>query len=518
VRCGLQGLGGGGSPNYGGVRGDLGRRVWADMRHSVYALFFALLAVIYVLPLWLVPHPPAVDLPAHLALATVVSTRGAADDPYSELFILPNKPRPNTLYYYGVAALGRIVPLDVASTILLSLALLLTPVSLKLALHARHVDTSVSLLGFALATSFSMIFGFVNFTLGIPFAIAAAALARQQAERPSWLRALLLTIVLAITFLAHAQLMLAAVGLNVLIALCVAARGRRTLALLATVGPAIAAVAPALHWYLCVLRRARRCGGFAPEWNSLGRNLRLLPSHTFDFLHGHADVVAGGLVVVTLVALVFFRSRQRDVPLLRRRVFDLVALVHGVCYFALPASINEQYVISQRHAVLALLFLCAAVDVDVTRRASRWILGFGVAATATYGLVFAEATLRLGREEGDLEALFRTPGAGARLAYVSRPRSAVFRYPVYRTVGCYAFPWSAGVTPVTFARLQIQPIRSTAAAQMPDPGRYPNWKPGLLSYDAVLSGEPLSSGQLALIGESGPFRMYRVIKPTVGVR
>jgi hypothetical protein len=481
------------------------------MRFRTYLALFLLLAVVYLGPVWLVVHPPAMDLPAHLALATVMATHGSRADPYASQFLLPSRPTPNTLYHVCVVVLGRFLPLDTASRILFSLAVLLVPLGLAAIQRARGADIGVSLFGFALAATFNLVAGFIGFALGLPLLLVTTALAAVQAKQPSWPRGVLLAVLVTATFFAHAQLALLAVGLLGVIAVCVPLPGRRVQAAFATLGPATLPFIVALPWYIFFVRRVGREGGLAPEWDSVGHNLGVLPLHTFDTLSGEADVLLGGLMVAVLVALVVLRPQRPDEPLPRRRIFDLLVVVNLIGYFALPCCIRDQLVINGRHAVIALLFLAAAVDVDATRRLSRWALRVGVALVLLYGLCFARATLRMGRETGDLQTLLTGLGPGARLAYVTPPRSAAFTQDVFRHVGCYVYPWNHGHARVAFAHVWIQPVRLLPAGELPDPGLDPDWKPALSSYDAVLTGVRLVSPRVRLVGQSGVFRLYRVV-------
>ena len=101
----------------------------------IYYAVFGVLACVYVLPLLIVEHPPAMDLTGHLALATVVMTRGAGD-PFSGLFSLPTVPAANTIYYFGVGTLGRVMPIEFASKLFLAAAILATPIALNYALKS----------------------------------------------------------------------------------------------------------------------------------------------------------------------------------------------------------------------------------------------------------------------------------------------------------------------------------------------------------------------------------------------
>jgi hypothetical protein len=336
-------------------------------------------------------------------------------------------------------------------------------------------------------------------------------LAWRQIEKPSWRWALLLILTLIALFFAHAQLMLMAVGFVGIMALCAAQSGRRWWTLLTTVGPAFLAFLPGLPWYLSTLQMAEKAGGLRPHFPTVVHNLEFLAIHTFDILLGSWDIIAGVALTVGLVVLLVLRPRREE-PFLRRHTMDLMMVVAGVSYFVLPSSIRDQSVINGRHAVLTLLLLAVAIDVDPKRRVSRWVLRGVVLFTFLYGLLFAEGTLRMGEETGDLSSLFARLKPGVRLLYTDHPRSKAFRLDVYRHMGSYAFPWKQGVTPDVFASRSIQPIRLTPAWRVPWIKRNPTRSRALDSYDALLTGRRYKSPRLRLLGHSGVFYLYEVVK------
>lgn len=507
-----------------------GRLTLALGRHSFW-LLYAILACVFVLPIWFVVHPPAMDLPGHLALAQVVASRGTPGDPYAGLFTLPTWPAPNTLYYFVVGSLGRVLPLEWVSKLLLSLALLGTPLSLLSARRANDADPWPALFGFPLALTFNFIAGFVGFALALPLMIWLGALARRQIRVGTLRRALLMAGVGVLVYLAHAQVFLFSLGLVGLIALCGAwdddparpvrpggRRLRRGLVRLAySLVPLLVPVLLALPWYIDRMRLLQRHGGMGMRFVSVKVMLRYLPIHTFDQLRGDLDTRTGGLLVLGMVLLAVLAKVPRYAPprvALSRdhriaawfghAAYAFAALAAVICYFVLPAHIRFQAVINGRMAVVALLLLAAAIPVG-RGRIPKLVLAATLAATVGYGAVYAVAAVRMNREIGDLRGLLGKARKGTKLVAPYRPRSRVFRMDVLRHVGSYHVVWNHGTVADTFARWPVQPIRITRRWRMP---RFSLRRPD--PYDYVLSGRPLRSRRLILLGRSGLYRLYGV--------
>ncbi|MDY0000437.1 MAG: hypothetical protein RBU30_03985 [Polyangia bacterium] len=502
---------------------------------------FAVLGALFTLPILIVWHPPAMDLPGHLALAEVLASRHSHHDPYSGLFSLPSWPSPNTLYYYLVGGLARFIPIEWASKTVLCLSLLGTPLALAAARQANGQGRALALTGFPLALSFNFIAGFVGFVMALPLMVWLGALAKTQVHEPTRGRAALIALVATITYLCHAQVFLFAVGLVGLIALCGAwaetpgsprcqtplLGGLRRF--LATTSPILVPIALALPWYLDRVRLLRRHGSMDMRFPGLEHNLRFLPIHTFDQLAGDRDlwlglgVVAGMLGLAALSLLPRYRARPseleeppgpvallpspraRFLSLLAKGSFWLATLAAVITYFALPGHIRFQAVINGRQAIVALLLMAVAIRVPRGRLPVA-VLTTTIALGGAYGAHYASATLRLDEELRGFPELLRKTRPGSRLVDPYRPKTRIFRMDVLRHLGSYHMVWSRGLVADTFARWPVQPIRTTRFFHMP--GFAPH-RPD--PYHYVLSGRPLAAPRLSRLGSAGFYHLYQVL-------
>lgn len=532
------------------------------LERRAFWVLFALLSAIFTLPILLVWHPPAMDLPGHLALAQVLASRHSQHDPYSGLFSLPSWPSPNTLYYYVVGGLARFMPIEWASKLLLCLALVGTPLALAAARRANGDRRALALVGFPLALTFNFIAGFVGFVLALPLMIWLGALARTQIARPTRGRAAGMALVGVIAYLAHAQVFLFAVGLVGLVALCGLAErphpgatpGQAGLwsalrRFLATTSPLLVPILFALPWYLDRVRLLRRWGSMDMRYSTLGHNLRLMPINTFDQLAGDLDVWLGLGVLTGMLALAGLglapiyrrgaeartaRDDHRETdgsrpsveasappPLprgsawarptelllawLSRSAFWLATLAAVITYFTLPTHIRFQAIINGRQAVVAILLFAVAVRLPRGRLPAALLLctlGLGGA----YGAHYASATFQLDRELRGFRELLQKARPGSTLVDPYRPKSPLFRMDVLRHLGSYHVIWNRGLVADTFARFPVQPIRTTRFFYMP---RFVPHRPD--PYHYVLSGRPLRAPRLAPLGKAGPYHFYQVL-------
>lgn len=474
----------------------------------------ALLAILVGVPLFWVVHPPTMDLPGHLALATVIETRLSSSDSYAGLFSLPDWPSPNTLYYYIVGALGVVLPATFVSTLLVLISIVGTPIAMRYARVANGQSGSVAVVGVALSITFSLVAGFISFALALPLMIWLTGLARAQIEAPTRKRAAILAVVACLTYLTHAQVFLFSIGLVGLVALCGAwgygesFRGvfRR---MVYTVGPTLLAIAIATPWYLERAEIMQTAGGMDMHFKSMSHNWEYLGIHTFDILRGDWDIRLGMLIAAGLIALAvlswlpWYRKRAGSIALwFRGNVYYLGALIAVITYFAMPSSVRFQQVINGRQAMVALMLLAIAVPTDIHRRIPRYVVISMIVASTAYAALFAWATIRMGRETGDLHALLSKARPNTRIKAPNMPKSKVFRLDVYRHVGSYHAVWNHGLVSNTFARVPIQPIRVTSKWKMPR---------GLYTVEYLLSGRRLTSPKVRLVDRSGLFYLYEVI-------
>ena len=485
------------------------------MSTRTFWLLYAGLGAIFVVPLWLVVHPPAMDLTGHLALATVIATRWTESDPFAGYFTLPLLPSPNMLYYYITGMLGRILPVYLVSKLLLSAAILTTPLALAYARRVNRHSPGLALVGFGLAATFNLVAGFIGFALALPLMLWLMGLARAQIEVPTARRAAAIAAVACLTYLTHAHVFMFALGLVGLVALCGAwGDGTPVRRMLATFCPTLVAVAMATPWYIDRVRLMSRAGGMKMHFPTLETDLAYLPIHTYDNLRGNLDMLTGvimtaGLLALAVVALLpWYRQRPRSpADWLRQNAYYLGALCAAIAYFVMPSSVRFQQVINGRQAVVTLMIFAAAVPLDPLRRVPRLLRDGTLIACLAYGLVFATATVRLGQETGDFRALLDQAGDRTKLIAVHMPQSKVFRISVYRHIASYHVPWNHGLVANNFATVPIQPIRVTRKWHMP---RFSLAR--IRAYDHILSGKPIHTPMLRLLATQGPFHLYAVAK------
>src|ERR1700722_11107724 len=138
-----------------GTQPDLEHVAWSR-RHTV--VFAATVAVLALLP-WTVRHWPSQDGQNHLAVAYILMHYGDAGSPFPQYVDIETGFRPSTAIYGILTVLGRVMALQTAEKLLVSVAIVLLPTSLLLlvgrALPKRSVNALLAL-PFAVGWAFAM--------------------------------------------------------------------------------------------------------------------------------------------------------------------------------------------------------------------------------------------------------------------------------------------------------------------------------------------------------------------------
>lgn len=170
------------------------------LRVVVAALLLAQLA-----PIWAFDYFPSQDGPAHLHNARVIRQAGeSAPSAYREYYELRLQPVPNLLGHGVLAGLMTVASPRVAEKLLLSLIVLLFPVSIIYALRTLRPEPGFAwLLPFPLVYNFPLHMGFYSFSLGVPLSVFAIGYVSAHRAHFDLRHAAVLGPVLALAYFAH---------------------------------------------------------------------------------------------------------------------------------------------------------------------------------------------------------------------------------------------------------------------------------------------------------------------------
>lgn len=388
------------------------------------AVWLAVAAVLCV-PIWLPSLPPLSDFYNHLARLYILAHHGEVPA-YQEFYAVSWAPMPNLALELVALPLLRVLDLETAGKLFLSLTVLLWHAGCTLlgrAIHGRPVWRALVCSFFVYNQQF--LHGYCNFAFGMGLAMVALALWirwREQPARPRTeaARSLALTVLGSMVFLCHLSAF-AALGIAVatLIVLDAVARrragdgwagilGRMTLGAL----PLVPGTATFFAGFL------RATGGEHPlVYPPPLYNLR----DAVTVLVGYSPAVdAASLALVALLAAVLLlacprpaRPRLlRPARTIQRRVL-VVAAALAVAYWLCPADVASGLEVNVRFALGATTLLVLAIDIEVSARLRRTVLAVLLAGMVARTGVTAAAWLALDREFRQHMAAFEHIEEGA---------------------------------------------------------------------------------------------------------
>ncbi|BDG07842.1 hypothetical protein [Anaeromyxobacter paludicola] len=493
---------------------------------------------------------PLLDLPQHLAIARVVAHPG--DPLFARYYAVELRVTPYWGYYAAMAALQRLLPVELANRLLLAACAVAVPLALAGLLQAVGRDPRWAVLGVPLAFHTNLFFGFTTFALSVPaflWALGAAVRLLRDA-RPGRGAGAAAGAASAVVFLCHAQTYLL-LGLCVLALFAVHGRGlgwsaRRALAFL----PSLALFAV---WAFDAFLRPHGAGvaGHTPEWRNYGgagglgavwepplELLRRAPERLLGAFDDGSDLALGGaLLGVYLLALllglslpaVASRAGEGRAGEARPNGFRAFLRAHPgelLCLLCLAAALGTPFQIAGQWYLAPRYLVFAALLAPAFLRAPRGRLArLPLALAAVVGLAACVNTAlhvrAFQREVGPLAEVLEAAPPGGRLLYLPFDTGAGggFRLWPFLHAGCYYQVLRGGDVGFSFAGLPSLPVVYRPGMQAPHPYE---WRPGDFdwarmgpSYDLFLARGALQGGARALpahaevLAAAGPWTLWR---------
>lgn len=470
-------------------------------------------------PLWIGRYLPLLDLPQHLAITTVLLHHS---DPAWQLAAYFEPQRGELTPYWGhylaLEALGRLMPVDTAARVFLTLYVLALPWASMALARALRRDPALGLCAIPLALNGNLYYGFIAYCWSVVVLLWALAILARQLDEPRGRRAAGLAVLATALFFFHVQsFAFLLLGAAVLAFFGVAPPLHRALRawplLPATLGVFLpwlylsTTARPGVERYFPSLDSPRAT--FVP----LLVRLRNIPDSIAGSFQDATDswlLAAWAVLALTAVA----RDDEADA----KSTWAVVALVAAaaVCYFTLPVAIQGQWNIAQRFAWIAALLLPLAAQ-----RAPRFAIPAVLALAAVTGANAAWHHVRFDREVGPFDRALEAIPRGARvLGLMFDTRGKVLERWPYLHFEQYAVVHGGGVAAHSFTANAPLPVRLRPEARPAAPAL---WNPDSFRYDVhgeyfdhFLIHDPSGwrdttwpADRVEQIFREGPWRVYR---------
>ena len=330
-------------------------------------------AVLFAAAFWTVRFPPLVDYPNHLAIAAVLRRIWSGDAAARALYEV-DLLTPNGAFHVVVAALSFVVPIEAAGKIVLSAIPLLSAFSALRLMRALDRPGYLAFVPLQVVFGHTFCFGFLNFTLAVPFAIWAFACWLEHRRAPTT-RSLYRVLALSLVLPWLHMLAPAIAGLSAAIVVTCELEGgvRRVPQHLARLvretwpfAPG-AIVALLLAWHGSASTHGNWVstapdGTDVPAWEKLAE----LPRTVVGNFSDGSDRWTFVLTLVLALVLLVRRGADADARVPRRLAIAWLAI-----FMVLPRVLFSTWFFSDRLAGLVVLFFAAALPAS-SSRAVRW--------------------------------------------------------------------------------------------------------------------------------------------------
>ncbi|MGH9601783.1 MAG: hypothetical protein ACRD24_05280 [Terriglobales bacterium] len=477
------------------------------MRRFLHPALLLGVAAALLLPVWTVRHLPLVDYPNHLARAFILAH--PEDATLARYYAADWSPNPYWLMDSALVGLQRVMSVDAAGRVLLSIALLALPLCVWFFLkQVSPGHDSVALWSLLLCQNFFFLTGLVNLQLGIALCFLVLGLWLRWLERITLGVWVLLALLATLLYFTH----LMGFAVAALIATLLTLRTRRPRFVL------YATWSLFLPGALMLIYSRAGSGGPDIVFRSLASK-PLVPLIAIETYSPSLDYITFAVVVAAIVAARWNNPEFRWNP-----QWLEVCLVLYLLYWLLPFRL-----FSSNYAYLRLApfwWIAGLAAARVGRRA--WLLA--PVALLLFTVRTADLVRHFNARQPELDSFARaiqvtTPGARVLpLVEGRRGEKQVERH--------YSHAWARGViekhwfTPYLFHDPGVHPLHIVHAAYAPPVPEYlptiyrqpPDWAQIQRDYDFVWAyNVQVFKTELSQIGvpvfEEGDLRVFRITRP-----
>jgi hypothetical protein len=474
-------------------------------------------------PLLATPILPLVDMGSNVGAASLLNDAAFGDGTIAEHYRVNFRLVPYWTVYVLMACLEALGGALFAAKLIVGGAVLLLPIAGMRLLSAFGRSPRLGLWLFLLSWDTNLYWGWITFQYGMVLALLALAWIAELETLRDALKALPLTVLIALTHVHAIALVLTAGGLLALMKRPLATGVARTA--VALLGCAL----PVLPWLWSRFAAPRGAGGsLAFDWHGLGHKVLHLFHYSLDNLPGEPglSLAMGAFLVLTLGALALMALASRDTT--RAQAYAPLLILAGAAglYLALPFALwgnVSHWWTYPRFATYVLVAWLLVPRPDLSGRRALALLPGVVLAPALHVAVYRQFAEYGRYVEPYLEIIARLPH-GSRFDPVDLDdyRMGGFRQPVLGQLHGYAAAvsssydphlWDEANNPLRFRRNRMLPTqdwgRQTSFDLEAHGSHYDYLIVHPLDQDVIATNRRWRK-KVELVHEAGQWRLYRV--------
>jgi hypothetical protein len=368
---------------------------------KIFWVVFVSLLIGHVGLIWLSRLLPFVDLPDHLATATIIRYYSDTTNHFKEYYSLGSFFAKPNLFHVLFCSLKIFPSVEWANRLYYSICVVSLPILALLIIRKLKGNVYFSLSSFLLTYNLNTCWGFAGFTLAIPLLLAIVLVYLHVADRPGFLWLCLPAAMLVLMFLVHVLMAVFALGLYCLFLVFSVDKPRKELIKQAlVVVPIIALII--FWWSERAVSEAAGKGFVAPllsyYWNdyipTLWGRSRLLVLDNYALYPGAKGYGIAALFFLVIVWPLLLRPRETAAGLARlmegpAKYAALMAGFSLACFVFLPDRIFNFQILYQRFSSIFLLGAIILSGLLFSRLRSRFCLGLTAFAAILHFALWA---------------------------------------------------------------------------------------------------------------------------------
>ena len=419
-------------------------------------LFYATLAIL-VLPVWIADYPPLVDLPQHMAQVNALGLLLGGDPTFTEVFEI-NWFTPYFLPYVALFLLDTVLPIMIATKLLLSLGIIALPVVTGQLLREIGGDERLRWLSIPSAFSFALYWGFLSFLVTVPIGIWLVCLTVRFSRSPSAKLAAAIVATGIVLFFSHVLVL--GISAAVSLAYLLGSHWKTPVHLVRLALPYAAPLPLIVYWLTHTTTNeayVQNADVYFGNWSD--RWIELLTAATGIDLVVPTATVAAGLLFYTLPGILGCR-------LTRNPARWLAALCAFIVFLGFPAVAFNTHYLYVRFGIFLLPAWLLLWDKPPGKQLRFQALPVVlVAAVATINLLRFEA---FNSEARNFAAVAQQVPERARILAVGHGfATSKFRAPVYQHFGAFQQALNDGIADFNFGFFYPQLVRYQADSLPP---------------------------------------------------
>jgi hypothetical protein len=423
--------------------------------NRLFYFLFGCLIVLHCALMWSARLYPFVDLPNHLGLATVHRHYDDPGNHFDNMYAIDLSLKPNTLHLYFVSL--KIFPsVEFGNKFFFCLYAALFPLSVLFAIRMFGGNPWFAFLSFLFLYNYNVSYGFVGFTIAVPFVIVLFALLPGYVRGYTLLRAMGCAVVLVALFFMHALAALFAAFVFIVCTACHSHSLRNCIKKIFAVFPLVVLIL--LWWYNH--SRTYEGAGLLPLIFDYFKNeyidSLLLRGGLFIFDNyalyagpaGYAVAACFSLSAVLMVCCgAALLGKRADAECSDRclRIAFLCIACSGLCFLLIPLHLPGYSFLIQRFPVF--IFLSAVIWGSIPARhyTGRALRGLAVIAACIHFLCWADYVRDFNRENAGFTDEFFASVDNRCIVAAFISEDAFRGRPIYRHFVDYVIVWNRGI-------------------------------------------------------------------------